>query len=74
MTDTPNVLTPRQLAVAMISEKLDDIDDRIGAHRRWQREDNLFNSQVVVFLEQVAVELRRAARHIELVDAADDEP
>ena len=75
MTDeAPNTITPRQLAVAAISEKIADIRQRIDAHRRYEREDNLFNSRIIVFLEQVAWELQRAERHLELTDAADDEP
>jgi hypothetical protein len=68
-----NSLTPRQLAVAMISEKLNDVNATIDAHQAWERENNYFNSQILVFLNQVGFELRRAARHLELVDASEDE-
>jgi hypothetical protein len=71
--ESPNVITPRQMAVAVISEKIADVRARIDAHRRYERADNLFNSQAIVFLEQVAFELQRAARHVELTDDADDE-
>jgi hypothetical protein len=74
MSETPNVLTPRQLAVAFIAERIRDVRATIDAHQA-ETDDpaNIFRSQIRVFLEQVAVELRRAARHIEDVDSADED-
>jgi hypothetical protein len=73
MSDTENRLTPRQVAVAMISEQRKVLDGRIRAQQRFQRDaGSLFHSQTYVFLQQVGVELDRAARHIEFVDMADE--
>lgn len=73
MTDSPNVLSPRQLAVAVISEQITTISSRIDAHRQHQRDgDALFHSQIIVFLEQMRHELKRAAHFLEFHDASEE--
>lgn len=72
--ESPNVLTPRQLAVAFIAERIRDVRSTIDAHNAEVTDaTDLFDSQITVYLEQVAFELRRAALHIKLHDAADED-
>lgn len=73
--EAPNVITPRQAAVAAICEEIDAISERLDAHRRNERDPHsLFHSQIDVFLEEVRHELVRAATFLEFHDDPDDEP
>jgi len=64
--EAPNRISPRQLAVAMISELIDQAAVRILAHQVNGRDSSaLYHSQVLVFLEQTRMELRLAARLLE---------
>lgn len=73
MTDTPNAITPRQLAVALIQHQIADNRARIAEHIAHRRADDLFNSQVRVFLERTGELLRDAAGYLQ-DHAADDTP
>lgn len=71
--EAPNQLTPRQLAVAFIAERIAQLRVSIDAQQAETRgPEDYFRSATRVFLEQTLVELRRAARHIQAVDMADD--
>lgn len=68
-----NELTPRMVAVELIAEKIADVRARIDAHNKYTRNpDSYFHSRIRVFLEQCAVELRRAAIFLETTDQSED--
>jgi hypothetical protein len=68
-----NELIPRELAVALIAREIADVRARIDAHDAYSPDPGSYvHSRIRVFLEQVAVELRRAAAHIQETDMADD--
>lgn len=72
MTDTPNAITPRQLAVSLIQHEVEDVRRRIAEHIAHRNADDLFNSQLRVFLERTAELLKDAAQKLQ--DAADEDP
>lgn len=73
MSTTENVLTPRAVAVALLSEECARIRRRIDDHRTHARDANsLFHSQVIVFWEQTLVEVKRAAVYLENVDMSEE--
>lgn len=65
MTNTPNVITPRQLAVSLIQHEVEDVRRRIAEHLAHRNHDDLFNSQLRVFLERTAELLKDAAQHLQ---------
>ena len=71
----PNVLTPRQLAVAYLAERQQEVRRAIVEHRAEHPDPQpYFQSQIRVFLEQVAWELGRAAHYLETTDASQEDP
>lgn len=57
-----NVITPRQLAIALIEHEVADVRNRITEHIRERNHDDTYNSQIRVFLERTAELLRDAAQ------------
>lgn len=73
MTDDANDLSPRDVAVALIAESIADVRAKIDAHVKYTRNpDSYYHSRIRVFLEQCAVELRRAAIYLETTDQSED--
>lgn len=71
----PNELTPRDVAVALIADAIHDVRERIDHHQRYTRNPGgYYHSRIRVFLEQVAVELRRGAVYLEEHDMSEDPP
>jgi hypothetical protein len=69
----PNELTPRDVAVALIAEKIAELRKQIEAHQKYTRNPgSYYHSRIRVFLEQCAVELRRAAIFLETTDQSED--
>lgn len=66
MSETPNVISPRDLAVALIASAIADMRRRIDDHVDHTRNPgSLYHSRIRVYLEQTAFELRRAAIYLE---------
>lgn len=65
MSATPNVITPRQLAVSLIQHEAEDVRQRISDHVDHRNADDVFNSQVRVFLERTLEMLKDAAQHLQ---------
>jgi fibrillarin-like rRNA methylase len=61
MSSTPNAITPRQFAVSLIQHEVEDVERRIYEHIRHRNQDDLFNSEIRVFLERTGELLMRAA-------------
>jgi hypothetical protein len=73
MSDTENALTPRALAVALLSEECARIRNRIEEHKTYARDTGaLFHSRIIVFLEQTLVEVKRAAVYLENTDMSEE--
>jgi hypothetical protein len=69
-----NEITPRQLAVALIHHEIADVRTRIAEHVAHRRADDLYNSEIRVFLERAAELLRNAAGYLQDTAADDDVP
>jgi hypothetical protein len=68
MTDTPNRITPAQLAVALIQREVADVRRRIAEHLEHRNADDPYNSQIRVFLERTAELLKAAAAALQEQD------
>lgn len=61
--DTPNAITPRLAAVALLHEAVQRAEERAEHHERHSPDlSDYTQSRIRVFLRQTAVELRLAAR------------
>jgi hypothetical protein len=67
---TANRVGPRHLAVLMVQLQVARVRQEIADHIRYRGADDLFNSEIRVYLERVAELLQEAAQRI----AADVDP